>query len=99
MIEPSQKNLSLTSIEECVKEVVKTSESVAGPSKKRQLNIDHEVFNFAAESKPAKENTPPLSSSDPRNKKEERKGRDPLKLQEMEKRLMEIIKICDDNLS
>jgi hypothetical protein len=83
-----------------VKEVVKTCESVAEPPKKRQLNIDHEVFKIAGESKPAKENAPPLSSSlNPSSKKEGRKGRDPLKLQEMEKRLMEIIKICDDNLS
>lgn len=83
MIELPQKNLSLTSIEDCVKQVVKTCETVVEPPKKRQLNIDHEVFNFAAESKPAKENTPPPSSSNPNNKKEGRKGRDPLKLQEM----------------
>lgn len=68
------------------------------PPKKRQLNINHEVFNFVAENKPAKENAPPPSLN-PTAKKESRKGRDPLKLQEMEKRLMEIIKICDDNLS
>jgi hypothetical protein len=96
-MEPKQSNVSLTSIEECVREVVKASEAVSEAPKKKQLNIDHEVFNFAAESKPAMENTPPPSLKP--NKKEARKGRDPLKLQEMEKRLMEIIKICDDNLS
>jgi hypothetical protein len=50
------------------------------------------VVNYVADNK-AKENTAPLPPPTP--VKKERKCRDPLKLQEMEKRLMEIIKICD----
>jgi hypothetical protein len=59
-------------------------------SKKRQLNIQHEVVNLAAENISTKENAPPITLApiSPPVKKEYRKGRDPLKLQEMEKRLM-----------
>lgn len=60
------------------------------------------MVNYVAEAKIAKENARPTALAkdaflqmSPAPQKRERKARDPLKLQEMEKRLMEIIKICD----